>query len=105
VNAAALLVALALGVRGVVWRQLSWYRYRVVTTCARCVRPQVYVIDSTDSVRMEEVSKELAELLNEEDKLSGVPVLVFANKQDLLSAMSAADVSGRVRTLSAWLCC
>jgi ADP-ribosylation factor-like protein 3 len=53
---------------------------------------------------MEEVSKELAELLNEEDKLSGVPVLVFANKQDLLSAMSAADVSGRVRTLSAWLC-
>ena len=52
---------------------------------------QVYVIDSADTVRLEEVSKELAELL-EEDKLAGVPVLVFANKQDLLSAMPAAEV-------------
>ncbi len=51
----------------------------------------MYVIDSGDEVRLEEVSKELAELL-EEDKLAGVPVLVFANKQDLLSAMEAARV-------------
>ncbi len=50
------------------------------------------MIDSADTVRLEEVSKELSELLNEEDKLAGVPVLVFANKQDLLSAMPASDV-------------
>ena len=58
-----------------------------------CPRPlQVYVIDSADTVRLEEVSKELSELINEEDKLAGVPVLVLANKQDLLSAMTASDV-------------
>jgi signal recognition particle receptor subunit beta len=60
--------------------------------CCVCVRAQVYVIDSADTVRLEEVSKELSELINEEDKLAGVPVLVFANKQDLLSAMPASDV-------------
>lgn len=29
----------------------------------------------------------------QEEKLSGVPLLVFANKQDLISAMSAAEIS------------
>ncbi len=53
----------------------------------------VYVIDSADRARLEEVNTELTRLLTEEDKLSGVPVLVFANKQDLLSALSAADIS------------
>lgn len=57
---------------------------------------QVYVIDSADTGRLEEVSKELTELITEEDKLAGVPLLVFANKQDLLSALPAADVSGEI---------
>lgn len=43
--------------------------------------------------RLEEVSNELNRLLTEEEKLAGVPLLVFANKQDLLSALSAADIS------------
>ena len=30
----------------------------------------------------------------EEADLAGVPVLVFANKQDLLNAMTAADIMG-----------
>lgn len=53
----------------------------------------VYVIDSADRARLEEVNTELARLLTEEDKLAGVPLLVFANKQDLLSALSASDIS------------
>lgn len=53
----------------------------------------VYVIDSADVERLEEVAAELARLLGEEEKLAGVPLLVFANKQDLLSAMSAADIA------------
>jgi ADP-ribosylation factor-like protein 3 len=53
----------------------------------------VYVIDSADAERLEEVAAELARLLGEEEKLAGVPLLVFANKQDLLSAMSAADLA------------
>lgn len=36
--------------------------------------------------------QELAELL-EEEKLSGVPVLVFANKQDLMTAAPAAEIA------------
>lgn len=56
---------------------------------------QVYVVDSADQARLEEVNVELTKLLTEEEKLAGVPLLVFANKQDLLSALSAADVCTR----------
>ncbi|XP_076436838.1 ADP-ribosylation factor-like protein 3 [Babylonia areolata] len=52
----------------------------------------IYVIDSTDKKRFEETGEELKELL-EEEKLAGVPVLVFANKQDLVSASEAHEVS------------
>ncbi|XP_066923093.1 ADP-ribosylation factor-like protein 3 [Clytia hemisphaerica] len=45
----------------------------------------IYVIDSADQQRFEESGFQLAELL-EEEKLQGVPVLVFANKQDLMNA-------------------
>ena len=36
--------------------------------------------------------QELTELL-EEEKLAGVPVLIFANKQDLLSAAKSSDIA------------
>jgi ADP-ribosylation factor-like protein 3 len=52
----------------------------------------VYVIDSADSKRTEEAGLELNELL-EESKLANVPVLIFANKQDLINAQSAAELS------------
>lgn len=55
----------------------------------------IYVIDSADPKRFEETSEELLELLNEE-KLAGVPLLVFANKQDLNGAASAAEISERL---------
>jgi ADP-ribosylation factor-like protein 3 len=40
---------------------------------------------------MKETGDELNQLLNEE-KLEGVPLLVFANKQDLLNALSADEI-------------
>eukprot|EP00438_Fugacium_kawagutii_P014605 Skav210576 [mRNA] locus=scaffold3272:217:13278:- [translate_table: standard] len=65
----------------------------------------VYVIDSSDRRRLEESGKEpghegllrspceeLAELLAE-DKLGGIPCLVFANKQDLMHASTAPEIS------------
>lgn len=52
----------------------------------------VYVIDSADKRRLDEAGSELSSLLDEE-KLSGVPLLVFANKQDLISAMSAGEIT------------
>jgi len=45
----------------------------------------IYVIDSADRPRFEESGAQLSELL-EEEKLTGTPVLIFANKQDLLNA-------------------
>ncbi|TRY98496.1 hypothetical protein DNTS_014634 [Danionella cerebrum] len=52
----------------------------------------VYVIDSTDKKRFEETGLELSELLDE-PSLSGVPVLIFANKQDLSSASAASEMA------------
>lgn len=52
----------------------------------------IFVIDSTDKDRMKEVEGELNTLL-EEEKLTGVPMLIFANKQDLEGALSAKEIS------------
>ena len=52
----------------------------------------IYVIDSADRRRMEETGVELGQLL-EEEKLAGIPLLIFANKQDLLNALPPADIS------------
>lgn len=52
----------------------------------------VYVIDSADRKRIDETGVELMQLL-EEDKMNGVPLLVLANKQDLITAMSADDMA------------
>ena len=42
----------------------------------------VFVVDSSDEVRLEECVEELKALLVEEG-LKGVPLMVYANKQDL----------------------
>jgi len=52
----------------------------------------IYVIDSTDRNRFEETGEELTELL-EDEKLVGVPLLIFANKQDLLTASKASEIA------------
>ncbi|CAD6194950.1 unnamed protein product [Caenorhabditis auriculariae] len=56
----------------------------------------IYVIDSSDRKRFDETSVELMELL-EEEKLRRVPVLVFANKQDLGTAARSDEISSRLR--------
>eukprot|EP01137_Pigoraptor_chileana_P032437 Opistho-2@21796 len=52
----------------------------------------IYVVDSGDKKRFEESGQELGVLLDEE-KLKGVPVLVFANKQDLVNAVKADEIA------------
>ncbi|XP_071488280.1 ADP-ribosylation factor-like protein 3 [Diadema setosum] len=52
----------------------------------------IYVIDSSDTKRFEETGEELAHLL-EEEQLRGVPLLVFANKQDLVGAAPACEIA------------
>ena len=51
----------------------------------------VYVVDSADDMRMQEVKGNLDELMQEE-LLAKVPLLIFANKQDLETALEAPEV-------------
>ena len=50
------------------------------------------VVDSTDRERLETAREELAKMLAHEN-LKNAVVLIFANKQDLKGAMTAAEVS------------
>ena len=51
----------------------------------------VYVIDSADTQRLEETSIELGQLLAD-PKLENTPLLVFANKQDLINAAEVEEI-------------
>ncbi|KAH8293875.1 hypothetical protein KR054_005930, partial [Drosophila jambulina] len=55
----------------------------------------IYVIDCTDRARLPEAGSELFEMLMD-NRLKQVPVLIFANKQDMPDAMSAAEVAERM---------
>eukprot|EP01039_Chlorochromonas_danica_P002313 gene2313-2534_t len=52
----------------------------------------IYVIDSSDRHRMEETGVELQYLL-EEAALHGIPMIIFANKQDLLNALAPSEIT------------
>jgi len=51
----------------------------------------IFVVDSSDKQRLSEVKSELTKLLEEPD-LANAHVLVFANKQDVIGALSMNDV-------------
>lgn len=53
----------------------------------------IFVVDSADKRRLEEAGSELASLLDE-DHLVGIPLLVYANKQDLVSAVPPEEIVG-----------
>ncbi|MGH0117171.1 UNVERIFIED_CONTAM: hypothetical protein FKN15_029584 [Acipenser sinensis] len=52
----------------------------------------IYVTDSADKKHFEETGQELSDLI-EEDNLKAVPVLIFANKQDLVTAAPASEIA------------
>lgn len=52
----------------------------------------VWVVDSSDTHRLEDCKSELHKLLSE-DRLSGASLLVIANKQDVPGAASPAEIS------------
>ena len=63
-----------------------WRNYYQHTDCL------IYVVDSADRRRVEEAQTELKSLLDEE-MLNDVPVLILANKQDLLNALAPDELS------------
>jgi len=52
----------------------------------------IFVIDSNDRERVKEAEEELSRML-QEDELRDAVLLIFANKQDLPNAMSAAEIT------------
>merc|ERR1712032_510230 len=55
----------------------------------------IFVIDSNDRDRIEDAREELTNMLGE-DELSETVLLVYANKQDILNAMTAAEVTEKL---------
>ncbi|XP_041673179.1 ADP-ribosylation factor 2a [Cheilinus undulatus] len=55
----------------------------------------IFVVDSNDRERIGEAKEELSRMLSE-DELRDCVVLVFANKQDLPNAMSAAEITDKL---------
>ncbi|KRX03342.1 P-loop containing nucleoside triphosphate hydrolase [Pseudocohnilembus persalinus] len=55
----------------------------------------IYVIDSTDTERLDQTKEELLQLF-EEEELKGVPLMILANKQDIKGALSEEDVTERM---------
>ncbi|CAG4942361.1 ADP-ribosylation factor 2 [Papilio machaon] len=52
----------------------------------------IFVVDSSDTKRIVEAENELANMLKE-DELKDAVILVFANKQDMPNAMTAAELT------------
>eukprot|EP00828_Plagiopyla_frontata_P014030 TRINITY_DN1850_c0_g1_i3.p2 TRINITY_DN1850_c0_g1~~TRINITY_DN1850_c0_g1_i3.p2 ORF type:complete len:221 (+),score=41.93 TRINITY_DN1850_c0_g1_i3:102-764(+) len=57
----------------------------------------IYVIDSTDQ-RIDEAIEKLKEVITAKDMLQ-VPVLIFANKQDLSNVLSASEILQKVEPI------
>lgn len=55
----------------------------------------IYVLDSSDVDRVEEAREELMSMLDS-DELSSIPLLVYANKQDMPRALSPAAVAAKL---------
>jgi ADP-ribosylation factor protein 1 len=55
----------------------------------------IFVVDSNDRDRIEAAREELHKMINE-DELREAVILVFANKQDLPNAMTAAEVTDKL---------
>ncbi|XP_055321779.1 ADP-ribosylation factor-like protein 3 [Sitodiplosis mosellana] len=52
----------------------------------------IYVIDCSDRKRLAETGNEFSELLADE-KLNDVPIMIFANKQDLQNVLKVSEVA------------
>eukprot|EP01111_Echinosteliopsis_oligospora_P009297 TRINITY_DN2706_c0_g1_i1.p1 TRINITY_DN2706_c0_g1~~TRINITY_DN2706_c0_g1_i1.p1 ORF type:complete len:179 (-),score=40.43 TRINITY_DN2706_c0_g1_i1:12-548(-) len=52
----------------------------------------IFVVDSCDRTRLEEAKQELHKTLDDIE-LQGVPIMIYANKQDLPGAVSVSEMS------------
>lgn len=71
--------------------------YRLIGCVFGCYRGPglIFVVDSNDRERVGEAMEELSRMLAE-DELRDAVLLVFANKQDLPNAMTAAEITDKL---------
>jgi len=62
----------------------------------------IWVIDSNDKERFDEVKEEIKKMTDKCPHMTSVPLLIFANKQDLPNAMIIEDITKGIDTLSKW---
>ncbi|CAF1056218.1 unnamed protein product [Adineta steineri] len=55
----------------------------------------IFVVDSNDRDRIGEASEELQRML-ENDEFKGVPLLIFANKQDIPNVMNTTEITEKL---------
>ncbi|CAG9321993.1 unnamed protein product [Blepharisma stoltei] len=55
----------------------------------------IFIVDSPDRERVEEATEVLHEML-ENELIKGIPLLVFANKQDLPHAMTVLEIANKL---------
>ncbi|KAH0571004.1 ADP-ribosylation factor like protein 2a [Spironucleus salmonicida] len=67
-----------------------WKHYFKNTNCL------VFVVDAADANRLEEVSVEL-NICAESEELVNVPILVFSNKSDIPTALTAAEIAQKLQ--------
>ena len=79
---------LTLRVHDIGGQQSSW---RLWPTFLEAVDIVIFVVDSSDRARLHEVAAALKLLLANGD-LAGIPMLLWANKQDLLNSMTTAEI-------------
>ena len=53
---------------------------------------QIYVVDSNNRLQLEETGLLIGRILSDR-KLSKLPLLVYANKQDMLTAVGARELA------------
>ena len=56
----------------------------------------IWIVDSNDPARLEESREELMNVLNSDEIPNDVPILLFANKQDLPHAMKPQDIASKL---------
>merc|ERR1712031_80654 len=69
--------------------------FNVETVEYQNIQGLIFVVDSNDRDRVDDAREELTKMLNE-DEMKDAVLLVFANKQDLPNAMTAAEVTDKL---------
>lgn len=59
------------------------------------IKALIFVVDSTDKMRLDEAKEELMRILSDEH-MKDIILLVFANKNDAADAMSTAEVTEKL---------